>query len=185
MRSVAAILLVLTWIVADAPTAGAAGDKVGTFNGSILIGGNAISAETTRDFYKIGLGFQGQIGYTLSEHLTLLPVVVTYATFSGRDVTNGTAPDDLGSFSFSPSFRINVDNERNINPFVVAGVGLYKNSDRTVNKTKFGVNGGFGSEFAINNHASLFAQSRFHKVFADEFTFVDFTFGVNFYMGTE
>lgn len=185
MRRFAAIFLIVSGALCDASSAGAAGDKVGTFNGSILIGGNAVSAETTRGFYKIGLGIQGQVGYTISQHVTLLPVVVTYARFPGKDVTTGNSVDDLANFSFSPSFRVSVDNERNMNPFVVAGVGLYRNSDRKVSITKFGVNGGVGSEFAINNQASLFAQSRFHKVFADEFTFVDFTFGVNFYMGTE
>ena len=185
MKITALILFVSFWSAIDPSTVIASGDKVGTLNGSIFLGGNAISAEPTRDLYNIGLSFQGQVGYTLSANLTLLPVVLTYAKFSGIEVTPGISADDLTSFSFSPSFKLSVDNERNINPFLIVGIGLYRTSDRTVKKKKFGFNAGIGSEFAINDQASLSAQARFHNVFSDDFTFVDFNLGVNFYIGTE
>ena len=185
MKIVVLILFVSSWSAINPSPAVASGDKVGTLNGSIFLGGNAISAEPKRDFYNIGLSFQGQVGYTLSSNLTLLPVVLTYAKFSESEITSGNSTDDLTSFSFSPSFKLSMDNEQNINPFLIFGGGLYRTSDRTDSKTKFGFNAGIGSGFAINDQVSLSVQTRFHNVFSDDFTFVDFTFGVNFYIGTE
>ncbi len=166
-----------------AQLASAEGDKVGTIAVSLVGGPAMVTTESLRDAYEIGWALEARLAYCLSSHFSVLPVRGNIARFSVADDPQPGVTEKLRVSSFVPSVLIALDNERNVNPFLLAGVGLYRQRAEATS-TDFGMDVGAGIEFAVGSTAAINFEARLSRINGADLTFVPFiNFGLTYYFG--
>lgn len=192
--NIAMRMLIIIACVLPCGNSFAAGDKAGSFNFSALFGlSKPVHPSEYGNNYSMGYDILGQFGYTFNSKATILPILMEYQSSKAKEKLSGRLfSGTFSSFSFTPSLMLGANNEENVNPFFLMGMGLYWRSydqyqsgiNKTIKNTNFGINLGGGLEFSLSDKVSLISNVKYHYVFnpGDRIGCISFSVGVNYYL---
>jgi hypothetical protein len=175
------VSFVACWLLGT-QAASAAGDKVGTISVSVIGGPAIVTTDSLKDVYDIGWSLEARVAYTLSPNFAVVPLRGHIARFSTADDAPPGA-EKLSVSSFVPSVLISLDNEQNVNPYLLVGGGLYHHNAES-DATDLGIDVGAGVEFAIGSAAALDFEARLSMIQDVEIEFAPIiNFGFTYYFG--
>jgi hypothetical protein len=198
------IVMAMVLCLAIAPVAGAQADKAAGklgvgINGGLMIptSGDITADSSLNDFFKAGPAFGAHINYTFVPQFSVRGGF-TYTFMKMKDEVIGSDTEE--PYFTTPYAYIDgilniggfMKSENNIfNPYIVAGGGLYfwkvtddgaggdaalLDNDEEWKKTSFGVHFGPGVEIYATPALSIFAEAKYHILFAKD----EDKFGVDF-----
>ena len=129
-------------------------------------GGGSIPSGDLSDFAKTGFYAGGVYGYGLSKNLAL-GAMFAYHGFGAKDSAGVKGPK-LKAYQYTAQLFYSMPSkDMKMMPYITVGPGAYtltSDASGATSKTKFGVNGGVGVNYAVNKQTSLGLDAMYHYV---------------------
>jgi opacity protein-like surface antigen len=137
-------------------------------------GGITIPTGTTSDALKTGWNIEGVFQYKPASSPVGLQIDGMYSQLKASDAVKALDPTadkgEIWSGTGNIVFWFPTSKETKIRPYVLGGGGIYNLKSKfttgpSTSSTKFGINGGAGFDFDIQDNVAFFVEGRFHNVF--------------------